>query len=529
METNFYNFNDQDKNKFYGLLKKADQDYPVEPLFSNLAGYMAANLEKPSESLDYLLKHYRIVKEDLSHEVAFLICNLLIELRRCKKAEEITEEFLAHYKSPILYMKLAEVKMELNKNQEGIKYLEKGYKKTNNDIFYLNDIIDILIKKRNYKKAYQLLVDDFYRFNHLDVNNNQNQAELAKYMVDKLHSITERISTKEYKQYLEDVIKVFEIIDFDQKLTEEKINQIKEIIGQEIDLGYYLERLCFYNNEFRFVSINDQVIFNLTEKKDKINHYIIRANFDNKDYQKVIKNFKNMFTNDLLQSKNQDDLKNIFSLYITSIYVLKDNKEMKEAINIINKTIDDDILEFIKDSLTTLNKGIKDEILQYIKEINDEKYISNQNVIDSQLSVLLDTFARESKTFLTDKRQKTIKNFLEEFKIYDTNTFIYHYAIWYLAKSKEEKTEKSIEEIIKYPAGSAESLLLKYLVIIKFGNPNIIFNNPPQRNKLSKKDYNHFEMLAKFKKGELDNLNQAIEKYSTSFELIIKTLILIID
>ncbi len=531
MDSDYGGALNQINENFYQLVKEADQDYPVEPLFSNLAGYAAAALDKPRESLSYLLKYHRIVKEDISEVVAFLISNLLIELEKFQEAEKRIEEFLTHKKSPILYMKLAEVKLMLNKYEEGIKYLEKGYKKSNKNINLLNSMVGILKEYRNYKKAYELLADEFYRFNLLDIDEKENQAELAKEMVDDLYSVEERISTKKYKEYLKEVVKVFEIIDIDQKLTQEQIDKLKEHIVEEVDLGYYLERLCFYNNEYNFISTNDQKILNITERADLIIDSILKTNYINKDYHKLIKNFKNEFTKDINNSINSDYFKEYLSYYLDSIYELNDKKEMKEAINFLDSALDKDALNLIRKSLAILNVTRKIAILQFIKEINEENnLVNNQKIIDAQLTLLLDTVMEDGKPRVNEERLENIKKYLEEFQNYNTDTFSYHYAKWFLAKAREEKPEKDIEDIVEYPAGSGESRYIKYLAIIRFVDPNIILNNPPEKDKLiSNEDFSFFEMLAKFKKGDLNDINEAEEIYSESFEMIIRSLITIME
>ncbi len=516
---------------FYQLLKEADRDYPVEPLFSNLAGYAAAALDKPRESLTYLSKYQRIVKNDISDVVAFLISNLLIELEKFEQAEEKIEEFLTHKDTPILYMKLAEVKLMLNKYEEGIKYLEKGYKKSNKNINLLNSMVGILKEYRNYEKAYELLSDEFYRFNLLDVDEEENQAELAKEMVDDLYAIKERISTKKYKEYLKEVVKVFEIIDIDQKLTEEQINKLKKHIEEEVDLGYYLERLCFYNNEYNFISNNDQKILNITERADLIIDSILKTNYINRDYHKLIKNFKNEFTKEVISSINLDYFKEHLSFYLESIYELKDEKEMKDAISFLDSALDKDVLNLIMESLTKLDAPRKITILQFINEINkDNNLVNNKKILDVQLSLLIDTVMVDGKPRVKEEQQKNIKKYLEELQNYNTDTFAYHYANWFLAKAKEEEPEKDIEEIVEYPAGSGESRYIKYLAIIRFVDPNIILNNPPEKDKLiNNGDFSFFEMLAKFKKGDLNDINEAAEIYSEPFDMIIRSLITIME
>ena len=516
---------------FYQLLKEADRDYPVEPLFSNLAGYAAAALDKPRESLTYLSKYQRIVKNDISDVVAFLISNLLIELEKFEQAEEKIEEFLTHKDTPILYMKLAEVKLMLDKYEEGIKYLEKGYKKSNKNINLLNSMVGILKEYRNYEKAYELLSDEFYRFNLLDVDEEENQAELAKEMVDDLYAIKERISTKKYKEYLKEVVKVFEIIDIDQKLTEEQINKLKKHIEEEVDLGYYLERLCFYNNEYNFISNNDQKILNITERADLIIDSILKTNYINRDYHKLIKNFKNEFTKEVISSINLDYFKEHLSFYLESIYELKDEKEMKDAISFLDSALDKDVLNLIMESLTKLDAPRKITILQFINEINkDNNLVNNKKILDVQLSLLIDTVMVDGKPHVNEEQQKNIKKYLEELQNYNTNTFVYHYANWFLAKAKEEEPEKDIEEIVEYPAGSGESRYIKYLAIIRFVDPNIILNNPPEKDKLiNNGDFSFFEMLAKFKKGDLNDINEAAEIYSEPFDMIIRSLITIME
>jgi len=516
---------------FYQLLKEADEDYPVEPLFSNLAGYAAAALEKPSESLAYLLKYHRIVKDDISDVVAFLISNLLIELEKFQEAEEKIEEFVTYKNSPVLYMKLAEVKLALNKPKEGIKNLEKGYKKSNNNIYLLNSMIGILKEYRNYNKAYELLADEFYRFNLLDVDESENQAEMAQKMVNDLYSIKERISTKKYKEYLKEVEKVFDIIDVDQKLTEKQIEQFKECIEVEVDLGYYLERLCFYNNEYKFLSTNDQIILNNTEKTDLIIDSIITTNYINENFQKTISNFKKRFTKDIINSINSDYFKEYLSYYLDSIYELNDEKEMKEAIKFLDSALDENVLDMIRESLTKLDVAREIGILEFIKDINQENnLVNNQKIIDVQLTLLLDTFMENGKPRVNEERQENIKKLLEEFQNYNTNTFAYHYANWFLAKAKEEEPDKDIEEIVEYPAGSGESRYIKHLAIIRFVDPNIILNNAPETiKKINKEDFSFLEMLAKFKNGDLKNINQAEENYPYPFEIITKSLLLIME
>ena len=531
MDSDYGEALNQINENFYQLVKEADQDYPVEPLFSNLAGYAAAALDKPRESLAYLLKYHRIVKDDISYVEAFLISNLLIELEKFQKAEEKIEEFLTNKDTPILYMKLAEVKLMLNKNEEGIKYLEKGYKKSNKNINLLNSMVGILKEYRNYKKAYELLSDEFYRFNLLDIDESENQAELAKEMVDDLYSIKERISTKKYKEYLKEVVKVFEIIDIDQNLTQEQINKLNELIEEEVDLGYYLERLCFYNNEYNFVSTNDQVILNITEKADLIIDSIIKTNYMSKDYHKLIKNFKNEFTKEVINSINLDYFIEHLSFYLDSIYELNDKKEMKEVINFLDSALDKDVLDLIRESLTKLDVPREIAILQFIKDINKENnLVNNQKIIDVQLTLFLDTVMEDGKPRVNEERQENIEKYLKEFQNYNTDTFAYHYAKWFLSKAKEEEPDKDIEEIVEYPAGSAESRYIKYLAIIRFVDPNIILNNPPEKDKLiSNEDFPFFEMLAKFKNGDLNDINKAEEIYSESFDMVIRSLITIME
>jgi len=527
----FHNFPTKEKEIFYDTLKSANRDHPTFPLFSNLAGHLAVSLERTEEGLAYLLKNYRIVKKDLPLEIAFLITTLFIELGQLDKAKKITEEFIDFHDSPSLLMVQSELKFKFNEVKEAIKLLEQGYKKSNNDIYYLNDMISILIENRIYKKAYQLMADHFYQFNVLGDDPNENEAESAKLMIDVLFGIEKIISTKKYKKYIEIIVEIFDIININQKFSATQIENIKEVIEHNKDLGFFLVTLAFYNNEHYFISKNDDIILSHTSDPELIIGTIVEANYYSGDYQKVINNFKHKFNEQFMNTIAREYLTIYLMFYLHSLYELNNKKEMKEILSLLSKALNEEIITVIKEAFLNLNLYLEFEILQFIKEVNNNQFFQNQKITDIQLTTLLDSYHIVHKQELFEKQKEWIEKLLAEFKNndYDKDSFIYHYAKRILAITESKEPSETLKEIIQYPAGSRESRSLKYIIIIKDFDPTIIINDPPEADKPLLQDYSFYEMLAKFKNEDNTTITQAIKQYDYSFDTIANSLLLVMD
>ena len=519
-----------DIETFYQLLKKANQDYPVNSIFSNLAGIIAWYADEPEQAIKYLLKHFHIVNEEISKDTLQILISSLYQVKDYVETENQLEEIAKVVDYPVLDLHLGEVKLILGKNKKGYQKLMDGYKKSNNDIYYLNDTVKILKENRQYKKAYQLVAKYFYKFNLLDKRVDYNNAEMAKELIDEIYNLEDEvISTKEYKGYVEEIIEVFDVLNLNTELTEETIKKIEKIIGTEIDIGFYLEGLLNHHAEYQYISDNEQALLGLSEDSDVLIDLIIRANYFNKDYQKVIDNFRLIFDSNYINSSSKKYIQEYLKLYLKSLYHVNNQKYLEELLKILDENIEEDIASFIKETTLDLNAITELNILQWIREVNKNRYLDDQKIIDFQLYSLLDFPYIADKTVLDEDQKEWITKLLSDFDNYDKDTFIYHYSKWILDKSSDKKYEKDLEEIVEYPAGTENSRSLKYLIIIKMLDPNRILNDPPEKDKPILYGREFHEMLAKFKKGDFKNILTAMEEYPYDFRYILESLMLIMN
>ncbi len=491
---------------------KADRDYPVEYAYSELAGIFSAELGNHKDAEQYLLKHYRIVKDDILDDAAIQLILSLIENNKYEKAEEISSNLIQNRNNSYLYILNGEINLNLDKKEKGYQTLIEAYKLTDKNLFYLDYIINTLLKNKFTYRSLRLLDDNYNRFKQTEESTKKNARELVELSLDNIYRLYyKNITTREYKKYLNKTLQVLEALDFDKKLTEEYIKKIEDIISKQYDVPLFLTRL--FNNFWRYEYAikNDKILYSYSSNKKEI--AILLANFcyNNQNYKKAAHYYKIVLDKNYIKTKNLDNIRKYIKNYIFTLKNIDNTDEMKKLYKLLDDSLKEDPVKTIKSILLDLNSIQQAEIIEYMKNNLDLDLQEKIRFLDNQLANLVFNLKLTEEPIFDDESLDWIERLLTEYKEYDTGNFIYQYVKWLLAKRDNIEYDKNIEDIIRLNGNSFLSNQLKYFVTIKLVDPDIILNNKFDEDILKEENNKTAKDLAKIKKGDYSSIKEMLE------------------
>ena len=518
-------------NEVYEIVKKADKDYPMEPIFSEMAGIISFELNQLDKAKNYLLKNYRIVKDDIDEEVALYLLEILLELDENKTVEEIGEKLLEIYDNPVLYIILAETKFQLGKKEEGYEYGLKAYLKSQKDIYTLNTILKIFIENGMYIKPLKLLKQNYSRFFDLDQELDSNEENVNLIFEESVEYIFD-ISTEgkydqnKYIKYLDKLIEIFKVISPNQSLDDDKIKKVSNLISGNYQLSSLITKIFYTFENYEWLTRNRNILLDKA-KKDEI--YLVftllyHAAFLAGDYEYIVEQKDKILNHEFIEDNDPQMVFDIYKQYFMSLYFLSDKMEMAEFIGFLNFIFQNDIITLLMNMINSYNNFEQAKILNFIRKIDVIDFIDNEKLLNLQISVIVNNLEYLDILRYNEKEKVFLKKLIKKYEKMDKDNFINCYARWVLAKQENKKHKDSIEEIAKRPAKSSLALTIKYLVIIKFLDPKLIIENPPQSDMLSDEDLKFYKTIAKIKVGEIKDIRKIYSEFPNEIQSIIDIL-----
>ena len=510
-------------NNYYELVKKADQDYPVDHKFSKIAGNIAYKLGYFDEAANYLKKHYRIVKNDISEDIVVTLIESLHNRNQYKDAEKILSELIDKPASITLLFLMAQTKFELGKIQEGYKLGINCYKKAEKDIYVLNTLLKIFIEHKLYNKAFKLISENFYRFNEIEFNQD-NMKFWVKSLVKSVFLLdsSKDLADKQILDYFKKISEVINYINPNKKLNKKEIRKLNNILSKQYDLSFLLVRLFYTIEDYEWIVNNEKILLENTDDGDIIFDSIIDANFQLENYEYIVKELKNVFEYNLLHSSDYFSTYNQMKFYLYSLYETKDKKNTKNLLKFLGNAVKKDVLQIILVILANENDYKAFKIIEFLHNIDDINIFDQEEILEVQLSLLNKDFKYLWYNKIDEEKKETLNNLLKKYKKINDNSFIYHYTNWLLNKIEKNDYKLDLDTIINKNCNHVLSAELKYLVILKLKDPQIIIDNPPETNLLKKKDIDIYKSIAKVKLGDITNLKNLIENHpENDYEYII--------
>jgi len=517
----------------FEILKNAIQAYPTNPLFNELAGITAAELGNIKQAKNYLMRSYRILKNDLTLDNTLFLIDILAELGEFEKIEKIGKELEGNFDNHSFYLLLTEAKFMLGKRKEGYNYVLKAYKSSNNNINVLNTVIKILIGNNFYIKALKLLKDNYSRLQEIDPMEIGDES-VINIFEDTINSLfkfspNEKYPTEPYLKYLDTLLKIFDNIDYNEKIKKDKIKTIENIIPDNDTYPIFMLKL-FYNFEnYQWISNNSDILFKKATPQEKtlITDLIINAVFLSGNYEKVIEYKDYLYSKQFIQTSDSKDIVSAWKNYFLSLYYLQKDREIIDFIMFIDNNVNDETLLIIHELISNVDNVESVKILDYIKNLDTSwgfNILDIDEVIDIQLTYLVyDLYLLDNPIFSEEKR-KLSERLLKDYEEYNEDTFIYHYTKWLLHKSKNKDYKLSIKVIINKPIKKNFAIPLKYYVALKILGPKYVLGDFSIRKKIPQEVLKYLDTIAKIKKGEIKDLEQVFDEFSKSTEEIFTTL-----
>lgn len=519
--------------KVFKLVQNAAHDYPTNPVFSELAGTIAAELGDRKQAKNYLMKSYRILKDDLTLDNTLFLLNILAELGEYENLEKIGENLKNNFNNHSFYLLLTEAKFMLNKRKEGYNYALKAYKSSDSNIYVLNTIIKILVGNNYYTKALQLLKNNYSDLQELDLMkiDGESAVILVENTIKSLFNLSpaEENSTEVYLKYIDKLIKIFENIDIDQKIKKKEIKSIENIIPDNDTFPLFMVKL-FYNFEnYHWLSNNRKILLKkaTTQEKIMITDLILNADFLTGNYENIIEHKDFLYSEKFIKNHDNETILSAFKNYLLSLYYLQKDREIIDFLNFIDNNFNDETLLIIHELISDEENIKVINILQYIKILDNNSgfdILDDFEIVDIQLTYLFYDLNLIDNPVFNEEERKLAKNLLKEYENYNTNTFIYHYSKWLLYKSDDKDYELPIDIILNKPVKKNFAIPLKYTATLKILGPEFVLEDFSSRKNIPQGTLEYLDTIAKIKKGEIKNLEKIFDEFPERAEELFTTL-----
>ncbi|MDZ7672456.1 MAG: SEC-C metal-binding domain-containing protein [Halanaerobiales bacterium] len=522
LEPLFNNFNGSDNidlAKYFEIIKKADQDYPVEPIFSEMAGVISYHLNKFDQSAKYLTKYYNIVQTDLEMEFLLYLIDSLNQINEFEKSEEILEKMINIYNNHEINLLMTEVKLALDKTEEGYEYGLECYKKSDYNLNVLNLILNVFFEYKLIVKIIPLVADNYHKLKNLK----EEQKIYFNFIEDLIEIVfltkdPSTLKNKEKANYLEIIAKILEIVNSTDGLIQHNYNKMNEMISDEYDLSFLLLRLFETLQKYEWIVENEEILMELADNQDILHDFFIEANYKSGNYNSVIDNLYEIYEFNFLNSSDHFIIRDYTKYYVKSLYYMKDDHKIKKLLSFLTKNLNNDTLNFILSSIDNENYINTLNLLEYLKSVDEDNMINTENLLEIILSFIVrKNLKYADKDTLVKEDYKKIVEYLDEYSSYNNKSFIYHFTNWLLNKVEEKSYDIPLKEIIKKDCNHLFSVELKYLVILKYLDPKIIINNPPDKEFIEENNLTFFKDIAKFINRDIEDYVELLDTYPNNY------------
>ncbi len=521
--------------KTFELVQKAAREHPVNPIFNELAGTMAAELGDKKEAIDYLMRSYRILKENLTLDNLLYIMNIIAELGDFEKVEEIGENLKGNFNSHSFYLLLAEAKFMLGKKEEGYESLLNAYESSDNNIYVLNSVIKILVGNDYYTKALKLLKENYHRLMDIDPTETEEEDIIIliensiRDLFDIRFSGETRTQTQTYLKYIDKLLQIFENIPMDRKITKKEVENIKNILPDNESFPLFIVKLFYIFENYEWLSNNRDIIFKKASAREKnmINNLMINADFSAGNYENVMEYKDYLYNKNFIKSYDSDTIFSVWGNYLLSLYYLQKDREIINFLMFIDKNIPDETLLIIHNLLSNSGKIKEVKVLQYIKKLDSNwgfNILDTYEVVDIQLTHLFYDLELLANPVFLKEEKRLAKEILKEYEKYNSDNFIYHYARWLLNKSERKDYTLQFKDIVNKPVKKNYAVPLRYSVALMILGPDYVLNNSFIRKKVPEDYLEYLDTIAQIKKGEIKDLSQVFDQYPERSEDLFITL-----
>ncbi len=519
--------------KTFKLVQRAAREYPVNPIFNELAGAFATELGDRKQAIDYLMQSYRILQENLTLDNLLYIINMLADIGAFEKVEEIGENLKDNFNHHYLYLLLAEAKFMLGKKEEGYENLLHAYESSDNNIYLLNSVIKILVGNDYYTKALKLLKENYHRLMEIDPTETEeeNVIILIENSIKDLFDIrfSGETMTQTYLKYIDKLLQIFENIPMDRKITKKEVENIKNILPDDESFPLFIVKLFYIFENYEWLSNNRDIIFKKASAREKnmINNLMINADFSAGNYENVIEYKDYLYNKKFLETYDSETIFSAWGNYLLSLYHLQKDRKIIDFLMYIDKNVTDENLLIIHNLLADADKMTTIKVFQYIKKLDNSwgfNLLDSYSVIDIQLTHLFNDLQLIDNLNLCKEEKRLAKKLLKEYEKYNTDNFIYHYGKWLLNKSEGKDYKLPIEEIVNKPVKKNFAIHLRYKAALKILGPEYVLDNSFIRKKIHQDYLEYLDTIAQIKKGEIKDLGQVFDEFPDFAEDLFTTL-----
>ncbi len=508
-------------NEIYELLRKADQDYPLEPAFFMPLIVFSLQQGDFKAASRFLKKAWRVMGTELDESFIMPLTSLLLEEGKVEEAEEIASLALEDKGSSIkLLLAYGEVKKQQEDYQAVSETIDRAMKIDSQDLQLILFRIETLLDIDDLLGSMQLWDKHFTRLQQLEdmrAISFLNQFIKGKFLLEK------EVENEDIKDCLQKAIQIFaKFAELDQlsvkdcsENRKELFNKLKEITPEKtllaLDLlGRYLAARL-YNQLFDYA----EKIFDYHEDRQLYHSILFKAYLETDQYQKVKEEIINIL--DLTEAGQEFNQWQVLKDYLELLLENDDISEFWELIPRLSNIIeeDDNLLNTIMLLLENSNSAgdNQEKILKILKVMGDNDYISEHEVDISSLFLKLAQLEGEEtanglagtevinriQVELAEIKEKNYESPVEGYVKLKINKYI----------DNPRPVEKLVATVRKGQVTTHLEAIAYYETMLRFGEPEQIFDKLPYEEYLEDHYLKFYQLVAAMK----------LEKYEIAISL----------
>ncbi|MCK4261360.1 MAG: SEC-C domain-containing protein [Halanaerobiales bacterium] len=511
-----------DEEKIYPILLKAEKDYPMEPaLILPIAIYSIKN-HLLDDAISHLEKAWQIMGTALNDDLISSLVYLFLENDKIFEAKEIIEKTLEKKESPELLAAYGEVKKSFGEFEEANHIIKNALIKYPNHIELIHFKMESLLDSDNTIEAFKLW---HQYFDNLKIFKS---SPVLEYLNNVLYENFDIPFTADDNQIKESIFKFLNIDDIWKDIYKFLAK------GKEIEAKVTCEKIADLLPHK--ATLNITLLTNYLELKEyqkmiERAETIKKYHTDNLEFHKL---YAKAFgeTNNFVKAKETIDkafqiaLKDqefkrwdVVGDYIRILLDMDNTSELLMLLEKINEIVpkEEKLLTILQMSLNFFDSPTYVEpLFQKLKEFKENPIINIKELyINIIFLLLLELDSEEIQNNINStKTKENIRIEIEEAKNNDiSNNSLLDYALLRIGEPTENKNiRKKMDQLLSHSSEYPQDVVAKYEAILKYGDPETLLKNPPDKDMLTEDGLNFYQLVAYIKTNQIDQAKKLINQ-----------------
>ncbi len=517
------------EEKAYQIALKAIKDHPLRPFFIEILIIHQLQNKDHEQARENLLKMWRLMGSEIEERWFFILSHILLTEGRLVEVEEIIKEYeSSREESEEILMIKADLRSKQGDFEEALELIDKAYKLKPSFPPVLETKASILMDAEHLTEAFEFWHDNFDKFDY-----DSGEIGVIDYFINVIQDnylLGDEDDLEVIKEYLKKFVELLKVSDQADKVLfggeEGDIRELLEFIQQETPNNSELVIPLLYK---LFVAEEYDQLLELAENikeyhRDniKFNQVLAEAYYYLSDFKQAKEYILN--TIDLaLQGQKLEEWELIGDYLILLVEEAPD-EYFKEFIIELQQLIKGkkNLLDIVETSLEGFNYEYSLDVYLKLKEF-DLDSIDTKELYTMILSSLVSEYERldlmvsnkendlENIELTGSELKEIVIDYLDEMidsaKKEGVKSFLLEYAqIILVYKQDQAEFEDKLSRVIHLPVQYPKEVIFKYRALIKYGDPAILLEEPPEEELLDQKTIYLYQLIAAIK---VDNFDRA--------------------